>query len=189
MEKMVRDNPRFSLCGLNCCLCPRFNADGPSRCPGCGGPGFSEKHPTCAVATCNRKHDNVEYCFQCGSYPCKKYETESACDSFISYRSVKRNFADAARGIAEYGERLSRRYELLQWLLSNCNDGRSKGLYCLVSNDMPLEDLEKIAETASALDAEADVREKAKFVRAEVAKVGDRLGISFALRKKQKESQ
>ena len=74
MAPFVRNNPRFSLCGLNCCLCPRFNTDGISKCPGCGGKDFSNQHPTCAVATCNKKHDNVEYCFQCSEYPCKKYQ-------------------------------------------------------------------------------------------------------------------
>lgn len=36
MNPYSRSHPEFSLCGLNCSLCPRFRVTGTSRCPGCG---------------------------------------------------------------------------------------------------------------------------------------------------------
>jgi hypothetical protein len=180
---MTRKDPLFSLCGLNCCLCPRFNTDGSSRCPGCGGEGFALLHPTCAVSTCNKKHDNVEYCFQCSAYPCKKYEGESTCDSFISYKSVKQNFAEAMVDLGRYRERLGRRHEILRILLEKYNDGRSKGLYCLAANDMPLEYLERLLEKAQALPPTMDAKEQAKELKGEIAKIAAELGVEFKLRK------
>lgn len=184
METMVRKDPRFALCGLPCCLCPRFHADGASRCPGCGGEGFAEKHPTCAVASCNRRHDGVEYCFQCGSYPCGRYSADSDCDSFISYRSVRRNLELAKSDLAAFGEELARRYDILRRLLLECEDGRSKGLYCLVASDMPLGDLERLFAEADSLPAGADAREKAKTMRRLIEETGVRLGTEYRLRKK-----
>ncbi len=182
MEPFIRKAPHFSLCGLNCCLCPRFNTEGKSKCPGCGGVDFAEQHPTCAVATCNRKHDGVEYCFLCGQYPCAKYETESACDSFISYRSVKENFKEAKADLAQFKKTLARRFWILQTLLSRFNDGKSKGIYCLISNDMPIEDLELVVELAEKLPQEMDIKEKAKLIKKEIEKIEIKLGVEYKLR-------
>lgn len=183
METMTRKDPLFSLCGLNCCLCPRFNTDGSSRCPGCGGEGFARQHPTCAVSTCNKKHDTVEYCFQCSAYPCKKYEVESSCDSFISYKSVKQNFAEAKSDLGRYRKNLDRRHAILRSLLEGYNDGKSKGLYCLAANDMPLKYLERLLSKAEALPRAMDAKGKAKELKGEIAKIAAELGIELKLRK------
>ena len=180
---MIRKDPAFSLCGLNCCLCPRFHTEGSSRCPGCGGEGFSLLHPTCAVSTCNKKHDKVEYCFQCSAFPCPKYERESSCDSFISYKSVKLNFTEAASDLKRYRKELDRRHEILRALLEGYNEGKSKGLYCLAANDMPLPHLERLLTKALALPRDMDAKEKAKELKAEIAAIGAELGLEFKLRK------
>ncbi len=183
MTGFARKNPRFALCGLNCCLCPRYRADGASRCPGCGGPGFSDAHPTCAVATCNQKRDGVEFCFQCGSYPCRKYDEQGAYDSFISYRRVRRNLDRAAVAPEAYEAELSRRGEALDELLRDYNDGRSKNLYCIVANDSPLDDLEALLESARNIPRGLDRKEMARRVRSEIEALELRLGFEFRLRR------
>lgn len=85
MESYSRRYTEFSLCGLNCALCPRYHTDGPSRCPGCGGNRFSELHPACPIIRYSRKHGNIEYCQECDSYPCERYRDEAGYDSFITY--------------------------------------------------------------------------------------------------------
>jgi hypothetical protein len=42
MEIYTRVNPDFSLCGLNCGLCPNFHihTNRKFKCPGCGGENF-----------------------------------------------------------------------------------------------------------------------------------------------------
>lgn len=144
MEPYARKYPLFALCGLNCGLCPRFHTDGTSRCPGCGGEDFHLKHPACHVITCNRKHDSVEFCFQCGEYPCKRYSSPSPVDSFITYRNVLADFEKARRNMGTYRKELDTKVTILRELLDNYNDGRRKNFYCLAVNLMPLPQLKEI---------------------------------------------
>ena len=147
MEEYKRTTPLFSLCGLNCGLCPRYRTQGDSQCPGCGGPDFRLKHPTCAVITCSRKHGNVEYCFQCSAYPCERYSRKGDHDSFISYRNVITDFNKAkSLGTDQYIAELQEKIEILEYLLGTFNDGRRKAFYCNAVNLLPLSDLREIKE-------------------------------------------
>jgi len=185
MATFTRAEPFYSLCGLHCCLCPRFHTDGVSRCPGCGGPGFSETHPTCAVATCNARHDAVEFCFQCSAYPCERYAAPSPVDSFVSYLGVLDNFAAAKRDLPTYLCGLRKRHAYLLDLIANYNDGRSKGLYCVAMNNLPLDAIEDCMDRVKA-DRELttmDPKARAGWVAAILREAGERLGIPLALRK------
>lgn len=145
MKEYKREYPLFSLCGLNCGLCTRYQTSGASKCPGCGGQNFHLKHPACAVITCNSKHDNVEFCFQCTSYPCERYSNPSKVDSFISYRSVISDFHKASQeGIDNYIIELNEKTNILEFLISNYNDGRRKTFYCNTVNLLGLTDLHEI---------------------------------------------
>jgi hypothetical protein len=142
MKEYRRENPLFSLCGLNCGLCPRYHTEGDSKCPGCGGEDFHLKHPACAVITCNRKHDQVQYCFQCTSFPCEKYNAPSKEDSFITYRNVLADFEKARKeGLEQYAAELREKMEILSFLLREYNDGRRKNFYCAAINLFKLQDL------------------------------------------------
>lgn len=79
-----RAYPLFSVCGLNCGLCPRYQMDGASKCPGCSGDGFLTKHPVCGVLSCSQRKGH-EYCYACGDFPCKKYDGADRVDSFITH--------------------------------------------------------------------------------------------------------
>jgi len=147
MEMYKREYPLFSLCGLNCGLCPRFHTDGPSKCPGCGGPDFHLKHPACAVITCTKKHENVQYCFQCSLYPCERYSGSNEADSFITYRNVLTDFEKAhQQGLEKYQKELNEKINILQSLLENYNDGRRKSFYCNAVNLLDSSDLKEIME-------------------------------------------
>jgi hypothetical protein len=147
MLEYKRKYPLFSLCGLICGLCPRYQTDGKSKCPGCGGLDFHLKHPACAVINCNRKHANVEYCFHCSSYPCKRYIEPSKVDSFITYKNVISNFEKVKKvGIESFQEETNRKVEILDFLIENYNDGRRKNFYCLAVNLFSLPDLESIIQ-------------------------------------------
>ncbi|MEI8199146.1 MAG: DUF3795 domain-containing protein [Eubacteriales bacterium] len=145
MEEYIRATPLFSLCGLNCGLCPRYRTQGESKCPGCGGTDFRLKHPACAVITCSKKHGDVEYCFECSSYPCERYSGTGDKDSFISYRNVITDFAKAKTdGIEQYITDLREKIKILDFLLNTYNDGRRKAFYCNAVNMLPLPDLREI---------------------------------------------
>lgn len=187
MQEYVRQYPLFSLCGLNCALCPRFNTEGTSRCPGCGGADFHLKHPACAVITCNRKRDNVEYCFQCSAYPCAKYEEPSGLDSFISYRKVLSDFEKASgEGLEKYAEELCEKAEILEFLLNACNDGRRKSFYCTAVNLLELEDLREICkEIRGRINGQdIDAKDKVALIVSLFEDKAKQKNISFKLRKK-----
>jgi hypothetical protein len=143
MREYIRETPQFSLCGLNCCLCPRFRTTGSSRCPGCGGPSFHEKHPACGIISCSQRHDGVEYCFQCKEYPCDRYTGPNEKDSFITYRHVPLDMDTAKNiGLDTYLEQLSKKSCILDILLDEWDNGRQKSYYCLVVNLLSHADLE-----------------------------------------------
>jgi hypothetical protein len=167
MIEFKRKYPLFSLCGLNCGLCPHYQTNGISKCPGCGGPDFYLKHPTCAVITCNKKHDNVEYCFQCSSYPCKRYSEPSKVDSFISYRNVISDFKKANQiGIDNYQIELNEKINILEFLIKYFNDGRKKSFYCLAVNLLNLSDLKSIMDQIDKKikNQNIDTKDKIKLI-------------------------
>jgi len=94
----LKKYPVVGACGLNCGLCPRYHTEGTSRCPGCCGPDFWQKHPGCAFITCCVKRRNLETCAQCVDWAeCEKVtrllDSARYHDSFISYKPLAGNFA------------------------------------------------------------------------------------------------
>lgn len=143
MKAYTRKTPQFSLCGLNCCLCPRYRTTGSSRCPGCGGVDFYEKHPVCGIISCSNKHDGVEYCFQCKEYPCARYTRQNNQDSFITYRHVPMDMDIAkTNGLESYIDQLSKKSLILDRLLETWDNGRLKSYFCQTVNLFTLKDLE-----------------------------------------------
>jgi len=184
MEEYQRKYASFSLCGLNCCLCPRFHTDGSSKCPGCGGIEFSMKHPTCAVVSCNKKHDEVEFCYECSSYPCKRYQVQSKVDSFITYQNVLQDQAAAKIDIDNYLRDLQKKEDILVDLIANYNDGKSKGFYCLAVNLLPLSALDKIIGQIKAGGImDMQIKEKAKEAAKMINAAADSLNIELVLRR------
>ena len=86
MKGFERKNQLFSLCGLNCGLCPMRLGN---YCGGCGNGNQS-----CGIAKCSLEHGKIEYCYECKQYPCEKYQHIDDYDSFITY---KRRKADLER--------------------------------------------------------------------------------------------
>ncbi len=186
MNKYERKFNLFSLCGLICGLCPRYHTDGTSKCPGCGGTDFYLKHPACAVITCNKKHDNVEYCFQCSQYPCKKYSEQIQKDSFITYKKVITDFKKANKsGIKSFEEEVNRKVQILENLIKNYNDDKRKNFYCISVNLISLDNLENIMKI---IDSEinilnVDKSDKIKLVVELFESVAKKKNIELKLRK------
>ena len=94
MKGFKRENRLLSLCGLNCGLCTMYLG---KYCPGCGG---GEGNQPCAMARCSLLHPEVEYCWQCRSFPCDIYEGIDEYDSFITHRN---RFKDMKRAEEIFG--------------------------------------------------------------------------------------
>ena len=187
MEAYKRKNPEFSLCGLNCALCPNFHihTDGKFKCPGCGGENFYKKHPSCAIITCSKKHKNVEFCFNCDEYPCKRYLEPSEKDSFITYKNREKNIKSAIKNLNKYLDEIEKKKRILCELLKNYNDGRMKNYYCIAVNLIPINELDKIMENIikNEDDKIIEKKEKAKMAKDIFTQVANELKIEIKLRK------
>lgn len=159
-SEFKRSDSLFSLCGLNCGLCPMYIRGG---CGGC----FTDSpcYPTCPIAPCSVKHGNVEYCFQCTEYPCKRYDGIDLHDSLISHRNQKTDLAKAKEiGIDAYIEEQRVKKELLDGLLNGYDDGRKDVFYCLAANMLDVEDLRAVIEQADKQTAGMDIGDKAAIM-------------------------
>ena len=141
MKDFARDETRFSLCGLNCLLCPMRTG---GYCPGCGG---GEGNQSCAIARCSLEHGAVPFCWECPSYPCGRYEDFDAADSFVPHRTRAEDAALARElGLDAYLARLEERRAALDALLGRYNDGRRKTMFHAAAYLLPIEELRAVLE-------------------------------------------
>ena len=184
MQYKLREYPQFSACGLNCGLCPRYYTNGASRCPGCGGEGFTEQHCGCSILGCCERH-GVEYCFLCGEYPCRKYEGVDLTDSFISHKNQFKDMDKAKEiGMDAYRAELDEKIRILETLLEHYDDGRRKSFFCIAVNLLELEDVHVIMEQISAEALlEMPLKERAKAASRLFEEMAARRDISLKLRK------
>ena len=138
MKGFNRQNQLFSLCGLNCGLCPMFLN---KNCPGCGG---GEGNQSCKIARCSLEHGKIEYCYECEKYPCEKYQHIDDYDSFITHKRRKADLERAKNiGIEQYNHEQQEKAQILSYLLSNYNDGRRKTFFCVAVNLLELSELQE----------------------------------------------
>jgi len=169
-------------CGIDCGLCPRYYTEGSSRCPGCGGEGFETVHPPCGVKSCADRR-GLEACGLCGEYPCKRYGDRGKMerDSFVTHKRIFHNHdLIAARGMDWFLAEQSKRITILQNMLANYDDGRSKSFFCLAAALLQPEHLlAAIAETP----LDADKKGRAKALKAALRKYAEMEGVVLALDK------
>src|SRR3990170_2598077 len=193
-ETPVKNYPTIGCCGLDCGLCPRYYTVGSSRCPGCCGPDFFNKHPSCSYITCCVKKQGLEACGQCGEFPCSKFEswleTGGECDSFLTHKKAKHNL-DFIRmhDLDKFIEQQRKRIEFLERMLKNFDDGRSRSFYCIATTLLPIADLEaSLEKTEQRLKADKiildDHRIKSKILKEFLNEFAARNEVELRLRKK-----
>lgn len=181
MKGFERKNQLFSLCGLNCGLCPMKIG---GYCGGCGNGSQS-----CAVARCSVEHGGVEYCCFCPQYPCEKYDGIDDGDSFITHRRQKADLAKAAKiGIEQYNAEQEEKVKILKQLLNGYNDGRKKSLFCLAVNLLELPELQRRLEHIQSFAGQRDMTEKQKGALAAdtLRRVADKKNIVLKLNRNRK---
>lgn len=180
MKGFARDDQLFSLCGLNCGLCP-MHLDG--YCPGCGGgPG----NQSCRIARCSLAHGKIAYCTQCPKFPCAHYEQADEYDSFITHANRRKDLQRALdMGMDAYHAEQRERIALLQHLLSHCNAGRQKTLYCTAANLLDMDSLRAIATSIQGV-SEQPVSVLAALATTLFEEAAAKQHISLKLRKKPK---
>ena len=183
MKGFVREETRFSLCGLNCALCSMHLG---GYCPGCGGGAGNQ---SCALARCSLEHGGVQFCWECPEYLCSRYEGFDDGDSFVPHRNRRQDIALAQElGLEDYLAQLEEKRAILEELLANYNDGRRKTLFTTAVYLLPQEELRSVM---AELDNRTEWKVKPIKERALVAvellqEAADRRKISLKLNKKPK---
>lgn len=175
MKNFNRNNLFFSLCGLNCGLCP-MNLN--HYCPGCGG---GEGNQSCSLAKCSLQHGTIEYCFQCRNYPCEKYNNIEAYDSFITHQHQMQDM-EKFRTLGR--ELYTAEQQKKKDLLNTYNDGRKKTLFCVAVDLLELNVLEDILSMLDSSTSDLTLKEKSSYAASLLQKAAKERQILLKLRKK-----
>ena len=183
MKGFIREETRFSLCGLNCALCSMHLG---GYCPGCGGGAGNQ---SCAIARCSREHGGMSFCWECPAYPCSRYDGFDNGDSFVPHRNRRQDIALASEiGLDAYLAQLEEKRAVLVELLAGYNDGRRKTLFHTAAYLLPLEDLQSVMAVLASRPEWKDqpIKERALAAAELLQEAADRRDISLKLNKKPK---
>lgn len=190
---MLKKLPTLGCCGLDCGLCPRYYTDGSSKCPGCCGDNFENKHPSCSFITCCVKKRNLEVCAECIDFPCDKFAKETGeTDSFVTHRRVIQNQEFIKKhGIIKFIEQQNSRMSLLKTMLRYYDDGNCKSFFCLAVTLLSLESLKEALvkaeqKTREESISEQDIKRKAKILKSILNQFASEENEELKLRKVQK---
>lgn len=179
MKGFERKNQLLSLCGLNCGLCPMRLGN---HCGGCGNGNQS-----CKIAKCSLEHGRIEYCYECGAYPCERYEHVDAYDSFITHRRQRADLEKArSMGIDRYNLEQRDKVKILSSLLSTCDDGRRKTFFCVAVNLLELSELREAIGEIRANDELPllPFRAQVSYVTEVFQRIADRRNVKLKLIRK-----
>ncbi len=178
-DEFNRTDGLFSLCGLNCGLCPMQIR---GECSGCFN--GSTCYTTCPLAPCSVQHGNVQYCFECTEYPCKRYDGIDRYDSLISHKNQKHDLIKAREmGIDAYLTELLAKRQILLHLLSDYDDGHSDVFFCQAVNMLARDDLETIMKECDRQAGKCSLSERSAVIRQMLRDCADKRGISLTLRR------
>lgn len=179
--------PAIGVCGLSCILCPNYNRETKSRCPGCKTE-FRFAAP-CSILCCALKKKGVEFCWDCPEgETCEKWqhhrEFSRANDTFICYQMLEDNISVVNQhGISAFEKAQNERARLLKELLNEFNEGRSKSYYCIAATIFDIDELKGAIDTARNKSADLDIKSKAKLMHAILDDIAERQGYILKLRK------
>ena len=104
--------------------------------------------------------------------------------SFISYQPLAGNLTFIKeKGIEVFAKLENEKIAFLKELLESYDDGRSKGFLCSSCQLLPLDNLKDTVNSIKDRMLEsADVKERARVVRAAISELAETLGVSLKLR-------
>ena len=174
----TRDDVLFSLCGLNCSLCPMFVR---GSCTGCRAGSWCAR--SCRMVPCSVKHGGVDYCFECPEYPCKRYDGIDRRDSLISHRNQLRDMDKAKNvDIEAYRDEQRAKASLLRRLLVNYDDGTRDVFFCLAANMLEVSDLQAAVEQADVAAAGLDIGARADLAEGILRRIAAEHDVPLELR-------
>ena len=188
--------PTIGVCGLDCGLCARYYTGGTSRCPGCTGPDFSNKHPSCSFITCCVKKKNLEVCAECSEFPCSKFKSEEEyqqlkqSSSYPPYKKIISNLNFIKEyGIKKFIKQQKKRIKLLETMIENYDDGRSRSFYCKAAALLDLtilkNSLDKVTQKIKTDNIKPnDTKTKAKILKSILNEIALKKGAELVKKKR-----
>lgn len=186
MDKQTQKQyPTIACCGIDCGLCPRYHTAGTSRCPGCVGESFYEKHPSCSIVRCCFKTNGLETCAECPRFPCEKLRNWDLVDSFVTHQKSIMNLRQIKdKGIIEFVEQQKERIRLLNKFIEEYDDGKSKSFFCLAAALMEIDDLHEVVFRIQEAGEQLKDRKKlAKLARSMIERKAEMKGIELIYRR------
>lgn len=195
MDMPQKTYPVIGCCGLDCGLCPRFYTIGRSRCPGCAGPDFFNKHPSCSFITCCVKKRGLEICGQCPEFPCSKFKREAEyqqAEESSSYPSSKKILPNLSfiktHGIEKFIQQQGKRIRCLETMINSFDDGRSRSFFCRAAVLLDPADLSRsLDKAARTIKTEQikpeDRKQKARILKKILTEIALKKGVELGKKK------
>lgn len=174
---MAKKWATIGCCGIECGLCPRFYTEGSSRCPGCGGDDFAQKHPPCGIRTCCAVKRGKELCALCDEFPCARFDDREAMerDSFVTHKRIFPNHTQVREeGFEAFLAAHNERVALLQTMLADYDDGRSKSEFCFAAALLKTDSLKAAMDECAG---ETDRKRKAEALKTALRRLADEQGV------------
>jgi hypothetical protein len=160
----MTEHPEVGICGLSCRLCPRYSTG--CRCR-------SREHKEvrwcpfipCAEGKC------VEFCWNCKeNNSCARWRRKRAFgrdhDSFKCYQKLEDDIAFVREnGLCTFIEVLNRRGWLLDEMLKEFDEGKSRSFYCIAATVFGLQELEDAIKRSQEISSGLDVKVKSEALR------------------------
>ena len=126
----------------------------------------------------------------CKDFPCEKLKDWDKYDSFICHRKSISNLRFIqGNSLRDYLNRQQEKIDLLEIMLNEYNEGRSKSFYCISTALMDISDLRRVLkESNEQIKIEninpKDLKTKSKILKNILNRIATEKGISLKLRKK-----
>ena len=143
----------------------------------------------CPFITCALKKKGIEFCWNCEEHEtCEKWrkhrEAGKRVDSFTCYQKLEDNIACIQKhGVNEFEKMQKMREHLLNEILREFNEGRSKRYYCIAATVMEIEELKEALHKAHADSDGLDIRGKSGVLYALLDEIARQKHYYLKLRK------
>jgi len=187
--KFAEEKNLAGCCGIYCGLCPRYQSTAKSRCPGCK---ILSLTISCKRYNCCVKAKGFVTCAECDDFPCKNYEGFFDWDSFVTHKVCRPNIRRIKKvGLRKWLQEQGQRRAILDNLLANYNEGRSRSFYCTAAALMSAGLIKEAVNKAKKLMAndkvtDSDIKTKAKILKSVIQNFASKDNIDLQLRKKPK---
>jgi hypothetical protein len=165
-----------------------YHTEGQNKCGGCKSK--FRIAVGCTFITCVFKKKEVEFCWDCKEHvTCEKWikhrETGKQHDSFKCYQKLEENISFIQKnGIVEFEKLQKKREKLLNVMLQDFNEGRSKRYYCIAATVLEIYELQQVLSKAKEQSRGLERKAKSKVLHSLLDSIAESNNYLLKLRKK-----